>query len=90
VATRLEALASTIERDSEFSLASLEAITRALATELGVKAGDLIGLARVALTGRKTSPGIFEVMWLLSRETTVARLRAAAARWQEESPHARV
>ena len=90
VATRLGGAGVDDRARFEFSLASLEAITRALATELGVKAGDLIGLARVALTGRKTSPGIFEVMWLLSRETTVARLRAAAARWQEESPHARV
>jgi glutamyl-tRNA synthetase len=41
--------------------------------------------ARVALTGRKAAPGIFEVMWLVGRERCVARLEAAAARWSAES-----
>jgi glutamyl-tRNA synthetase len=90
VAARLEALASRLEADASFSLQSLEALTRGLATELAIKAGELIGLARVALTGKSFSPGIFEVMWLLGRERAVARLRAAAARWLAESPHARV
>jgi glutamyl-tRNA synthetase len=70
----------------EWSLAALEAGTRALAAELGVKPGELITPARVALTGRKAAPGIFEVMWLLGPERTVARLRAAAERWRAESP----
>lgn len=83
---RLRALAAQLAADAEFSLASLEAGTRALATELGVKAGELIGLARVALTGRKAAPGIFEVMWLVGRERCVARLAAAAGRWESESP----
>ncbi len=70
----------------EFSLASLEAATRGLAAERGLKPGDVITPARVALTGRKAAPGIFEVMWLLGRERCVARLEAAAARWAAESP----
>ena len=74
-----EALADRVQADTEFSLASLEAATRALATERGMKAGELIGLARLALTGQKTSPGIFEVLWLVGRERAVARLRAAAS-----------
>jgi glutamyl-tRNA synthetase len=90
VAQRLEALARRLEADSEYSLESLERETRALATEVGIKAGDLIGIARVALTGKKVSPPIFDVMWLLGRERAVARLREAALRWQEGSPHARV
>jgi glutamyl/glutaminyl-tRNA synthetase len=90
VAGRLEALASRLEADASFSLASLEALTRGLAGDLAIKAGELIGLARVALTGKSFSPGIFEVMWLLGRERAVARLRSAAARWLAESPHARV
>jgi hypothetical protein len=43
----------------------------------------------VALTGRKIAPGLFDVMWLLGRETAVARLRASAARWSAESARAR-
>jgi glutamyl-tRNA synthetase len=86
---RLRALAAKLAADAEFSLASLEAATRALASESGVKPGEVITPARVALTGRKAAPGIFEVMWLLGRERSVARLEAAAARWEAESPMAR-
>ena len=65
-------------------------MTRRLAAELGIKAGELMSATRVALTGRKVAPGLFEVMALLGREKVVARLRRAAARWAGESPHARV
>ncbi len=86
VAVRLGGLAEAIMSDPEFTQQSLEATTRALAAQLGVKAGELIGAARVALTGRKVSPGIFEVMWLVGRERAIDRLRQAAARWTAESP----
>jgi glutamyl/glutaminyl-tRNA synthetase len=83
--TRLDALAERLEADPEFSLGSLEALTRGAAKEWGLKAGELMGLARVALTGRRISPGLFDVMMLLGRERAVARLRAAAARWRNET-----
>ena len=40
----------------------------------GIKAGALIHATRVAVTGRTTSPGLFEVLALLGRDTTLARL----------------
>jgi glutamyl-tRNA synthetase len=83
---RLAALADRLAADAEYSLATIEQRTRALAVELGVKPGEVITPARVALTGRTTAPGIFDVMWLLGRERTVSRLRDAAARWSAESP----
>ena len=86
VGPRLQALADRIEADSEFSLASLERETRALATALGIKAGELMSSARVALTGRKIAPGLFEVMSLLGRDRTVSRLREAATRWKQSQP----
>jgi len=76
----LRALAAALRADAEFSLASVEAATRECARALAVKAGELIGMARVALTGRTASPGIFEVTWLLGRDRAVERLEAAAAR----------
>jgi glutamyl-tRNA synthetase len=79
------ALARGLNADRVVTLESLEEITRGLARELGVKAGELMGAARVALTGRKVSPGLFEVMWLLGRERCVERLEAAAVRWTNES-----
>ena len=59
---------------------SLERAARALAEAEGVKFGDVVMPARIALTGKKVSPGIFDVMLLLGRERTLARLRDAAAR----------
>jgi glutamyl-tRNA synthetase len=83
---RLSALAARVESLPEWTLESLEAATRSLASESGVKAGEVISPARVALTGRKAAPGIFDVMWLLGRERVVSRLKAAAERWRAESP----
>ena len=83
---RLLMLAERVAAEKDWSLASLEAATRSLAAELGVKPGEIIAPARVALTGRKAAPGIFEVMWLLGRERVQARLAAAAERWRAESP----
>ncbi len=48
--------------------------------QLGIK--DVAQAARVALTGRSASPGLFEVMVLLGRERSLARLDAAALRAQ--------
>jgi glutamyl-tRNA synthetase len=90
VGPRLAELSLRIAATSEFSLANLEQATRGLAQELGIKAGDLMGAARVALTGRTVAPGLFEVMALLGRERAVARLTQASERWVEESPLARV
>ena len=86
VAQWLQGLAERVAADAEFSLTSLETMVRGLAAERGIKVGELIGAARIALTGGTVSPGIFEVMWLLGRERTVARLQAAAVRWQAEAP----
>ena len=55
----------------------IEELMRGLAAEMGLKAGELIHPVRVALTGRRHSPGIFEVMALLGKEKVVARLERA-------------
>jgi nondiscriminating glutamyl-tRNA synthetase len=89
VGPRLEQLAAALESDPDFSLESLERVTRGLALAQGVKPGELMAAARVALTGRKTAPGLFEVMWLLGRARTVGRLQDAAARWGAASAGAR-
>jgi len=45
----------------------------------GIKLGQLAQPVRVALTGGTVSPGIYEVIAVLGRERTVARLRKAIA-----------
>lgn len=84
-AALLEALAASFEADAEFSLTSIESGARTLAGQLGVKFGDLVTPARIALTGRSSSPGFFDVAHLVGRERGIQRLRAAAARWTAES-----
>jgi glutamyl-tRNA synthetase len=53
---------------------SLEAAIREVAEGSGVKLGKLAQPLRAALTGRTTSPGIFEVLALLGRQESLARI----------------
>jgi glutamyl-tRNA synthetase len=56
---------------------SMEQAFRALCDQVGVKARDLFGLMRVAITGRTVSPPLFESMEILGKERCVIRLREA-------------
>jgi len=47
---------------------------RSVAGELGIKAGDLVHPVRVALTGMKVGPGLFETMEVLGKERVTQRL----------------
>jgi glutamyl-tRNA synthetase len=67
-------LAEDFETLSEFTAGAVEGALRARAEAEGVKAGLLIHAARVLTLGSKVSPGIFEVLELLGRDRTVARL----------------
>ena len=53
---------------------SLEAAIREVAEARGAKLGKLAQPLRAALTGRTTSPGIFDVLALLGREESLARI----------------
>jgi glutamyl-tRNA synthetase len=52
----------------------LEAAIREVAEDTGVKLGKLAQPLRAALTGRTTSPGIFDVLALLGRDESLARI----------------
>ena len=54
--------------------AELEAIVRTYAEETGLKLGAVAQPLRAALTGRSTSPGIFDVLSVLGREESLARI----------------
>jgi glutamyl-tRNA synthetase len=47
---------------------------RALAAELELKAGQLFGIVRVAVTGKKVAPPLFETMAILGQETSLYRI----------------
>ncbi|MGH6800420.1 MAG: glutamate--tRNA ligase, partial [Methylocella sp.] len=63
---------------TEWNAASLEAAVREYAGEIKVKLGDVAQPIRAALTGRTASPGIFDVLEVLGREESLARLRDQA------------
>jgi glutamyl-tRNA synthetase len=61
----------------EITLAAAELPLRALAEELGLQAGQLFGILRVAITGQKVSPPLFESMEIIGREKVLERMRRA-------------
>ncbi len=62
----------------DFSHESAEGPLRELADELGIKAGQLFGILRVAVTGQIVSPPLLESMAILGRDVVLDRLQVAA------------
>jgi glutamyl-tRNA synthetase len=70
-------LADVVAQVEPFAAAPLEAAVKAWAETDSLELKDIAQPARVALTGRSASPGLFEVMEVLGRDRTQSRLRAA-------------
>jgi glutamyl-tRNA synthetase len=68
-----QALAQT----GDWTAEATEQAVREVAEASGVKLGQVAQPLRAALTGRATSPGIFDVLALLGREESLARIAAA-------------
>ncbi len=71
----IAALVPRLEAVADWSAEATEAVVRAHAEEAGLKLGKAAQPLRAALTGRTTSPGIFDVLAVLGRDETIARLR---------------
>ncbi|MFN3688482.1 glutamate--tRNA ligase [Salinarimonas sp.] len=71
---RIAAVAERLAALETFDAASTEAVVRAYSEETGVKLGQIAQPLRAAITGRTTSPPLFDVMAVLGREETLARL----------------
>jgi glutamyl/glutaminyl-tRNA synthetase len=56
---------------------SIEDIVREIASSLQIKGGKIIHPIRVALTGKKIGPGLFELIVVLGQEKTIKRLEEA-------------
>ncbi|MFG1179516.1 glutamate--tRNA ligase [Xanthobacter versatilis] len=63
----------------EWTAAATEAAVRAYAEAQGVKLGAVAQPLRAALTGKPTSPPIFDVLMVLGRDESLARLKDQAA-----------
>ncbi len=79
----LAATRETLATLEPWDAAAMEESLRALAERQGVGGGKLFQPLRVALTGLGVSPGIFDVMLVLGRDRTVARIARAEARLAE-------
>jgi len=64
--------------ESDWTLGSLETALKSMAESLGLGLGKLAQPLRAALTGQTTSPGIFDVLDLLGRDESLARIAAQA------------
>jgi len=67
-------LRTVLETITPWSEETTEAAMRAFAEQNGLKIGAVAQPLRVALTGRTTSPGIFDVLAVLGRQEALARL----------------
>jgi glutamyl-tRNA synthetase len=59
---------------ADWSVDTTESAVRSLAEETGAKLGQIAQPMRAALTGRSTSPPVFDVLAVLGREESLARL----------------
>jgi len=73
----LRATAERLASLDAWTADAMEASLRELAETRGVAPGKIFQPLRVALTGQAVSPGIFDVLLVLGRERSLARLQAA-------------
>jgi glutamyl-tRNA synthetase len=66
-----------LESLPELTLETAEPPMRQLADELGLQAGQLFGILRVAVTGQKVSPPLFESMEIIGRGKVLERVKRA-------------
>jgi len=73
------ALLSNLDAITDWDAPGVEAVVRGFAEASGVKLGAVAQPLRAALTGKTTSPPIFDVLAVLGREESLARLRDVVA-----------
>lgn len=62
---------------SELEVARTEPLMRGVVEELGLSAGQAFGILRVAVTGQKVSPPLFESIEIIGKKVVIERLKNA-------------
>jgi glutamyl-tRNA synthetase len=70
----LRAVLPLFKAANDWTATGLDAIVRQLAEEKNLKLGKVAQPLRAALTGRSTSPGVFDVLEVLGREESLGRI----------------
>jgi glutamyl-tRNA synthetase len=73
----LRELADVLEKVEPWTAPALEAAANAWLAQRGLQIKDVAQPARVALTGRTASPGLYDVIAVLGKDRSLGRLRAA-------------
>ncbi len=74
----LQSAIEKLDTVDPFDDTGIEASLRALVNELGLKVGQVFMTLRVAVTGTKVSPGLFETMRVLGKERVLSRMKDTA------------
>jgi glutamyl-tRNA synthetase len=77
VSGHLDNLSELLSDENKYELDNLEQIIRGYAADKDLGAGKIIHPLRLALTGKTTSPGIFEIIKVLGKETVQRRIKNA-------------
>jgi len=76
-------LVETLEHLADFREPEIEKVCTQIVERKGMKLGDLIHPARLALTGKTVGPGFYAVVELFGRDESVKRLKAAVRHIEE-------
>ena len=74
---RVEKLRDAFGKLATFDAASLEAALKAIAAELGVKAGVLVHPVRLACTGNPSGPSLYHLLEVIGKEKVMGRVERA-------------
>ncbi|MEW6456763.1 MAG: glutamate--tRNA ligase [Acidobacteriota bacterium] len=71
----LEKLTAHLEKIETFTASEVEKVFREFSEKEKIKAASLIHATRVAVTGKRVSPSLFEVLELIGKEKTIFRVK---------------
>lgn len=71
----LEKVLAALTPLEDFSHSGIESVLRAISEELKLKAGPMFGVVRIAVTGKKITPPLFESLVALGKEKTLERIK---------------
>jgi glutamyl-tRNA synthetase len=81
---RLAQLAEAFRQIPDWSADALEAGLKSVATNAGLKTGEFIHPARVAVSGRAIGPSLYHMLEVLGRDRVLSRLERTIRRFSRE------
>jgi glutamyl-tRNA synthetase len=81
---RLAQLAEAFRQIPDWSADALEASLKGVAANAGLKTGEFIHPARVAVSGRTIGPSLYHMLEVLGRDRVLSRLERTIRRFSKE------